>query len=229
MSDARVDHERWAESLGAWLLGALPEDEAEDFRSHLAECPVCQEDAQGLQVAVDALPMAAPPLAAPPELKKRIMDVVERQATPARRPRRLPAWLTGFTLRPALALPAAVLLLVIGGAAGALLAAEDVRTVPAEVAAAGARATLEVGDERARLVGDRLPPPRRGRVYQVWLDRGGASPEPTPALFTPTRDGRASVDVPGSLDGVRRVMVTDEPIGGSRRPMGRVLVVAQLD
>ena len=69
----------------------------------------------------------------------------------------------------------------------------------------------------ARLVASDLPAPPSGRVYQVWLDKGGKAPEPTNALFSTRRDGSASVDVPGSLDGVKRVMVTDEPPGGSRR------------
>ena len=45
----------------------------------------------------------------------------------------------------------------------------------------------------------------------MWLDKGGTAPEPTDALFSTRSDGSASVDVPGSLDGVKRVMVTDEP------------------
>ena len=72
----------------------------------------------------------------------------------------------------------------------------------------------------------KLPAPPSGRVYQVWLDKGGKAPEPTNALFSTSSDGSASVDVPGSLDGVRRVMVTDEPSGGSRSPTGNLLLTA---
>ena len=79
----------------------------------------------------------------------------------------------------------------------------------------GGRATLEIQDGHARLVASKLPAPPSGRVYQVWLDKGGKTPEPTAALFSTSSDGSASVDVP-SVDGVRRVMVTDEPAGGSR-------------
>ena len=60
----------------------------------------------------------------------------------------------------------------------------------------------------------------------MWLDRGGTAPEPTAALFSTRSDGSASVDVPGSLDGVRAVMVTDEPAGGSEKPTGEVLLTA---
>ena len=71
-----------------------------------------------------------------------------------------------------------------------------------------------------------LPAPPDGRVYQVWVDRGGPAPEPTDALFSVSRDGSAHVDVPGSLDGVRAVMVTDEPPRGSDSPTGNVVLTA---
>ena len=60
----------------------------------------------------------------------------------------------------------------------------------------------------------------------MWLDKGGKTPEPTNALFSTRSDGSASVDVPGSLDGVRAVMVTDEPAGGSDEPTGKLLLSA---
>jgi hypothetical protein len=91
-----------------------------------------------------------------------------------------------------------------------------------------ATAQLEVSDGHARLVGSHLPAPRRGLVYQVWVKRRGeANPEPTNALFTVTRSGAASVDVPGDVDDVETVMVTDEPPGGSALPTGSVLLSAQ--
>jgi hypothetical protein len=241
---AAPDHDRWAESLGAWLLGALPEDEVEGFRTHLESCADCRADAESLRVAVDALPASAPPMAPPPALKGRLMAVVEREASlleaagpdadrakRSRRRRRFPH-LAGLTLRPALVLPLVLLLLVIGGGAALLgrtaFDGQDARTVVARVnpELKGSQAALEVEGDRARIVGKKLPPPPAGHVYQVWLDRGGQSPEPTAALFSTRGDGTVSVDVPGSLDGVRAVMVTDEPIGGSPKPTGRTILTA---
>ena len=57
---AAHDHDRWADSLGAWMLGALPEDEVEGFRAHLDSCAECRAEAESLRVAVDALPASAP-------------------------------------------------------------------------------------------------------------------------------------------------------------------------
>jgi hypothetical protein len=237
------DHDRWADSLGAWLLGALPEDEAEGFRVHLAACADCRADAESLRVAVDALPASAPPALPPPALKGRVMAIVEREASlleaagpeadrakAPRRRRRFPRF-AGLTLRPALALPLVLLLLVVGGGA-ALLGREaldqDARVVVARVNPEldGTHAELEVDGDRGRLVSSRLPAPPAGRVYQVWVDRGGAAPEPTSALFSTRRDGSASVDIPGLLDGVLEVMVTDEPPGGSSKPTGRIIFTA---
>lgn len=231
-TDAR-DHDQWADSLSAWLLGALPEDEAAGFKRHLDECALCREDAASLQVAVDALPASPEPRTPPPALKARIMDVVESEAAPAPAPaaprqREPRSWRSWLTPRPALAWGLAALLLVVGAGAG-LLGSQALRggteTISAEVTGGG-RATLEVDGDRGRLVASKLPAPPSGRVYQVWLDKGGKAPEPTNALFSTSSDGSASVDVPGSLDGVRRVMVTDEPSGGSRSPTGNLLLTA---
>jgi hypothetical protein len=175
-------------------------------------------------VAVDALPASAEPRTPPAALKERIMAEVEPEAPPVRAPvtpRRKRAWLGGLSLRPALALGLAALAIGFVGA-------QALRGGPEKITAqvqSGGRATLEVQDGRGRLVASRLPDPPAGRVYQVWLDKGGKAPEPTDVLFTTSRDGSASADVP-SLDGVKRVMVTDEPAGGSRTPTGKVLLTA---
>jgi hypothetical protein len=69
--------------------------------------------------------------------------------------------------------------------------------------------------------------PPRGRVYQVWTKRGEAAPQPTNALFTPARDGTASVSVPADLEDVDMVLVSHEPRGGSRRPTSAAAIVVE--
>src|SRR4051812_24104528 len=200
-----TDHDRWADSLGAWLLGALPDDEATGFRRHLEQCAVCQEDAASLQVAVDALPASAEPRTPPPALKERIMAVVEAEAPPAparapvTRPRKRRSWFGGAAWRRALAAGLAALVL---GFVGARALTSGTDTITARVSGGGS-AQLEIDDGHGRLVASRLPDPPAGRVYQVWLDKGGKAPEPTNVLFTPSRDGSASPDVP-PLDGGKR-------------------------
>jgi anti-sigma-K factor RskA len=187
---------------------------------------VCREDAASLQVAVDALPASVEPRTPPPALKARIMAEVEAEApaAPQREPRRRRSWFGGLSWRPALALGLAALALGFVGAQA--LQSSGTETITAQVEGGG-RATLEIEDGRGRLVARDLPAPPEGRVYQVWLDKGGDAPEPTNALFSTRADGSASVDVPGSLDGVRAVMVTDEPPRGSDTPSGKLVLTAR--
>jgi anti-sigma-K factor RskA len=116
----------------------------------------------------------------------------------------------------------------IGVGAGELGSPSE-RTVTAKVSdTSGASIQLDVNGEEGRLLARDLAAPPNGRVYQVWLKRDGHAPEPTAALFTPSRDGAATASVPGSLEGVDQVMVTDEPAGGSPQPTGDLLAVADL-
>src|SRR3954452_13698244 len=68
------------DDAGAWVLGALPGDERERFAAHLAGCDVCRREVAELQMVADTLPLAAPQVAPPPELKERIMSAVRAEA-----------------------------------------------------------------------------------------------------------------------------------------------------
>ena len=74
------DHDRWGDAAGAYVLGAMPAREREQFESHLATCTTCQADVDELRPAAEALPMASPPMRPPAALKDRIMAEVEREA-----------------------------------------------------------------------------------------------------------------------------------------------------
>ena len=90
---------------------------------------------------------------------------------------------------------------------------EGTRTVVATTQAPGADVRLEIGEDSSTLVAKNMPAPPSGRIYQVWLKRPGQDPEPTSALWSTRSDGSAEVAVPGSLEGVEAVLVTDEPAG----------------
>lgn len=238
------DHERWEDAVGAYLLDALPDDERAGFEAHLDACPACREEAEHLGVASAALPASVRQYAPPPELKHRIMAVVNAEAellqaagaradvpAPAGRPAREGRRLSWWPVRPWALAAATTAVLVVGVFGGALLresqSGPDVRTVAADVASTGATAELIVRDEHSSLVARKLPHPGQGRVYQVWLKRRGVKdPEPTDALFTVRHDGSAAVDVPGRLDDVEAVMVTSEPDGGSVAPTRTPIIVA---
>jgi anti-sigma-K factor RskA len=227
------DHAQWSDAVGAYLLGALEPDESARFEAHVAECEVCRRDVAELKVAADALPVSVPLVSPPPALKGRIMTIVESEAEllaasgrgadePAQRraaPERPRGRLLGWLSRPAVALACALVLLAGGALAGVLLSGdEEARTVVATTAAPDADVRLEIRDEGSMLVAANMPPPPRGRIYQVWLKRPGQDPEPTSVLWSTRSNGSAEVAVPGSLEGVEAVLVTHEPLGGSDEP-----------
>jgi len=234
-----IDHTHWSDAVGAYLLGALEQDELREFEAHIADCEACRRDVAELKVAADALPVSVPLVAPPPVLKGRIMAVVEseadllaasgRRADEPERPRRERRSLLGRLTRPAVALACALLLLAGGAAAGVLLSGgDDSRTVAASTQPRGADVKLEIHDGRATLVAAHMPAPPAGRVYQVWLARPGKDPQPTSVLWSTRGDGSAQVAVPGSLDGVDAVLVTDEPQGGSDAPTTKPVIAASL-
>ena len=215
------------EDVAPYLLGALEPADAARFERHLEECELCQADVARLRPAVDALPTTADRVAPPAELRQRVMADVRREAAKQRRaeraPRRRPAW-----LRPLPALAAAGAFVVIGVVAGIGLTGGDARTVDGQVAIAGASATMRVDDGHGELRVTGVPAPPTGRVLQVWLVRDGGAPEPTNALFTTGAGGRASVGVPGDLEDVDQVLVSEEPRGGSRSPTTQPRIQIQL-
>jgi anti-sigma-K factor RskA len=238
MSTRGPDHEQWADAVGAYLLGALETDECERFEAHLSACPLCRADVADLRVAADALPVSVPLVSPPPALKGRIMEVVNSEAellaaagqrADAPRPSRGGAWgrfLGGLSMRPGVALACALVLLAGGGLAGVLLSGDDARTVVAQTQAPGAEVELKIRDDGSTLVARNMPAPPSGRIYQVWLKRPGKDPEPTSVLWSTRGDGSAEVAVPGSLDGVEAVLVTDEPAGGSTKPTKPPVITA---
>lgn len=245
MSVERPDHIEWEESIGAYVLRALPEDEEVAFEAHLATCPVCRDQVEDLRMATEALAFAVPPVMAPANLRSRVMQVVEQEAellraagpeadTPRARPAsarpRRRTFSLDWLVKPAFALPAAVLLLAIGaiaGLAGRSDSEPELISVAAQVskkAAPNAEVHLQIGPTGATLVAEHLPDPPRGRVYQVWVKRRDLEPEPTSTLFLPRRDGSAAAAVPGSLEGIDAVLVSHEPPGGSPKPTSQPIL-----
>jgi anti-sigma-K factor RskA len=205
------------DDVAPYLLGALTPDESARFERHLEGCELCRADVERLRPALDALPASPEPVTPPADLRRRVMADVKRDAKARRAAAspaaaRRPAW-----LRPLPALAAACVLLVVGVVGGIGLSGGGERTVDGQVAIAGADASLSIedGDGELRVAG--LPATPDDRTMQVWLVRDGGAPQPD-ALFVPDADGRASVPVDGDLDGVDRVLVSQEPRGGSRAP-----------
>ena len=213
------------EDVAAYALGALEPEHARDFERHLRECELCAADLASLAPAVAALPETAEPVDPPADLKKRIMAVVESEAKERRAaesPRRRESRFGFRLLAPVAAAAAAVVIAVVVIGGGGETASPEVIAEPQ-----GAKVELKMDDGRGTLVVEGMPAPSEDHVYQVWKQRGQEAPEPTDALFTPTRDGHASVAVPGDMEGVDRVLVSTEPAGGSERPTTAAAIVVE--
>jgi anti-sigma factor RsiW len=235
-----------ADDTGAYVLRALADTELRAFAAHLESCASCRQEVEELQAVADQLPMAAPQLVPPPDLRNRIMSVVESEAqllraagpeadrvpaTPRRPPRERFRW-TRIFVSPGIAASLAAVFVFLGVGAGVLLSGDDgpgpVRTVAASTAPEGSTAAVEVQDDVATLVVSDLPAPKSGRVYQVWV-RSGAAPTPTHTLFNVRTDGDARVKVDESMAGVEEILVTEEPSGGSNIPSGPPVIAATVN
>jgi anti-sigma-K factor RskA len=233
------DHERYEQDVGAYLLGALPALEAEVFERHLMGCDACRDELARLRPAAEALPRAVESFEPPASLKASLMAVVEAEARPAPAPAAVrrasrPGWLAGLRLRPALALATVTLLLGVALGFGLGGGSED---DPREVTATvdrtrlpGGSAELEIPDaagDPATLRVSGVPMAPRGKVYEVWIERDGEV-RPAGALFAVGRDGRGSAAIPGGVEGVERVMVTREAVGGADQPTETPVIVADV-
>jgi anti-sigma-K factor RskA len=237
------EHEMQCErcpDAAAYVLGALEDQEVQGFREHLADCTVCGAEVIHLQAATDALAIGVPRKLAPDSLRARIMATAHAEAEllkaaghEADRPAPAsPLWRR--RLAPAFAAVAAL-------GAGLLIGALAINTgsttiqrtqtqvIRAVVVAPGhnTSAVLRKVGSHFELVVEGMPAPPRGRIYEVWLLKQGAqAPAPTDALFSVTTHGEGAVDVPGGVAGVSKVLVTDEPLGGSPKPTRNPVIIA---
>jgi Anti-sigma-K factor rskA len=223
--EANVDCERCVDAA-PYVLGAL--DEPEPYREHLATCATCQAAVAELQPAVDTLGTTVPRAVASQALRQRVLATVRSEAellraaghqadeppdSQRRRQAHRGPWLTaGVAIAAGVAVAVAIALNVGGSPSQRVTSGQVANAFP------GARASLRQSAGHAELVVSGMPQPPSGRIYEVWLSRGGGSPAPTDALFGVTSRGSGSVNVPGRLGKVKEVLVTSEPLGGSARP-----------
>lgn len=231
--------ERRSQDAAAYVLGALPEQEFDSYREHLADCAECAAEILALQPAADSLALGVIRVEAPPELRTRLMDVVggeaellhaagrEADLPPRRRvgwrARLAPALGAGAALAAGLAIGA----LAIGGSTSTVT---KTQTIEADVTTPGYHATaaLRKSGSHVVLVVTGMPAPPPGRIYEIWLERGTRAPQPTDVLFSVTHSGGGSVGVPDTLEGVSKVLVTAEPLGGSLKPTREPVIVASI-
>lgn len=229
------EHDRFADDVAAYALGALNELEATAFERHLMRCGSCARELQQLRVPVDALAGAVPQHRPPPELKRAVLDAVRREAVVQPLEGSSLSWRRMFEpvlrRRPSLAVAgvfAAAALALGAYGLGSSLSGDEQKVIAASVDSAqlaDARAQLTAREDVGVLRATGLPRLGGGDVYVVWLDRGegpvyGSS-------FNVQPDGTGEAGIP-DLDGVERVMVTREPSTAVTQPSSSPFLTVDL-
>ncbi|WP_407555264.1 anti-sigma factor [Streptomyces sp. Pv4-95] len=223
-------------AVGAYVLHALPPDEAAAFENHLAGCDACTRERADLAAAAARL-AAAEPVTPPAPLRQRVLDTVattrqEQVVRPAAAPRRR---VMRFLLAACLAAAAALGGVTVwqsqeaGDARARMAEAESRSTGLTDVLAApdatirtqkladGATASVVASrsQRQAALIAAGLPQLTRDQVYEIWYANAD---ELRPAGLLPGTGGRQTHLLAGRLDGATAVGITVEPAGGSEQP-----------
>jgi anti-sigma-K factor RskA len=217
--DPQNNYEGCGEDAAPYVLGALTEAEHETFMVHLESCAICREEVASLRLVAHSLPVRDRVMAtvkAEAELRQERMPRVRSRRLGSRRT----TWRLGLASAAATAAAIVAIVLALGGSGDS-----HTQLIRAQVSAPRGTATLSVssGHGQLRIAGLPQSPPRH--IYEVWLERAGKA-HPTDALFTVSVAGNATVAVPGNLAGVKAVMVTAEPEGGSTVPTSKPVIVA---
>lgn len=208
------------EDLGGFVLGALEPAEQDRVRRHLDHCEHCRFEHDRLATVAPALALLQPPHEPPTSLPANLeADVIrnlarrrhgsrsgwrERLARPGRR----------SVLAGALAGCGATLaILTLGGTFSD--DAPPVQTIaltsPESSASASARMRTGAAGTQVHLQGRRLPPTKRGEIYEVWLVRGNG--RVSAGTFTVATGGEISVTLTTAARpaGYDQIGVTREP------------------
>ena len=227
----------------AYALDALDADEAREFEEHMRHCAQCQSELADLQEVTAVLAYAAPPAAAAPALRGRILEQARAERSNVipfpraqAQPRRRTTWILGAAAAAAAAVAiglgiwAATLHNDLGAERSAHSRLEQALAIAASPDSAhvdltGANGSLAVAPSgRGVLVIPDLGKAPAGKTYEAWVIRGS---KPSPAgLF---RGGGSTVVPlsrrvpPGSV-----VAVTVEPKGGMPMPTTTPFITAKL-
>ena len=85
---SEMNNERFEDLKDTYVLGALPEEERQSFEDYLAAHPERQAEIDELSAVAGLLAFAPQEHEPSPELRRRIMEVVEAEAAPRPAPRR---------------------------------------------------------------------------------------------------------------------------------------------
>lgn len=220
------------ESIAAYVLGAVGQEEAEAIRIHLESSPAARELERRLRRVVSELPLAARPVDPPAPLRSRILAsaggagaAAPTRAAQRRRwwpalPRPAPHWQQAW---PRLATAAVALFLVgLGGwnaylhrQIGQMQASQTVartQLVATAPALRGANSQVLYFRGQHVLFADfnNMPAPPAGHVYELWLRNGHGQVVPADT-FLPDSIGSHTSLVDRDPAGYSELTLTVEP------------------
>ena len=228
-------HEWFVEHRLDYVTGTLDDEDVRTFEAHLAGCEECREDVGRVERELAWLPMAVPPAAPSPGLRRRIVSRVLDG-----RVRRAPRWLVPLAAAASLLLAAGGWLLGRSGREQMELALARERArvaaltdtlsvirgagrvLHAEVTMGDARGNLfifaDTTTHRWSVVVQGLPPAPAGERYQFWfitsdgMVRGAeiAPSERRPSMFT--------TGMPETGGAIMGAALTVEPAGADAGP-----------
>ncbi len=244
---SEMNKERFEDLRDAYVLGALPEEERRSFEDYLAAHPERQAEIDDL-VAVAGLLAFSPHEQEPsPELRSRVMEVVQAEAEPRRvRRRSVFARIGDYLGVRSLAFGAATLL-VIGLLSWNVLLQGQVQDLQAQIEDAqdqrqvqqsqtielegswadqGANAEVaSIRKNRVILVAKNMPSVPEDQTCQIWVISGDV-PKPS-GLFQPDENMTAA-PITNSITKADVIAVTVEPAGGSNKPTSDPVLSAEL-
>lgn len=256
MNEQHPGHE--IEQVGAYVLDALPADEAAAFETHLASCPACLAEVAELREVVGVLPLALTPVEPPASLRDRITRAIEEDMAQKPTLTALPGGAPKRAQRRRFAVPEAFLAVaavaVIAGLGLWNLRLEDrvnqqqaavslqrlvskaldqrdavYPVVPTSVAAgASAYMVQPRGRQSAYLIVKGLPKPPSHKVYQLWLLRAGVPTSAGTFTYSGSDPKIVHVPVPSTGYTVTAVTVENGPRGSSHGPTGAKVLVGTL-
>jgi anti-sigma-K factor RskA len=254
---SEMNNERFEDLKDAYVLGALPEEERLSFEEYLVAHPERQAEIDDLGAVAGLLAFSPQEQVPSPELRSRIMEMVEAEAQPRRVTRRsLSARIGDYLSVRSLALGAAALL-VIGLLSWNVLLQGQVEDLQGQVQdAQGQVEHLQAQVEDAQAQQSQMI-----ELEGSWADQGATAevapmegneivlvarnmpsvPEdrtcqiwvikgdvPKPSgLFQPDGNGTATL-ITNSITKADVIAVTVEPAGGSKQPTSDPVLLAEL-
>jgi anti-sigma-K factor RskA len=234
-----VDDPHVLDSIPAYALGSLDQEEARRVAEHVAVCATCRAELREYESVAGQLGLMAPEASPPPELKLRLMERI-RAPGPARAPSR--RWTFPRSLVPVggiAALLLIVILLISNFFLWQRLNRLEVLSGPLGMRAIALQNTVAAPDasgfvvisadgQNGVLVVDELPALDPQREYQLWLVRDEQST--SGAVFSVDESGYRGlrIEAPETLLAYSAVRITIEPAGGSNVPIGEQVLGGSL-